>query len=116
MGSPELARTGLFSKQTPAEYADRYFPKLQDDSYRAYCDMTFLRLPRPARVCRAPMLVLGGGDDALFTPAEVRGTARAYRASGSILPGMGHDLMLEPGWQTVADRIISWLRTVPGVC
>jgi hypothetical protein len=24
---------------------------------------------------------------------------------------MAHDMMLEPGWETVADRILNWLDT-----
>ncbi len=27
-----------------------------------------------------------------------------------IFPDMGHDMMLEDGWQAVADRILSWLH------
>jgi alpha-beta hydrolase superfamily lysophospholipase len=26
-----------------------------------------------------------------------------------MFPGMAHDMMLEPDWQAVADRILSWL-------
>jgi len=24
---------------------------------------------------------------------------------GEIVPGMGHDMMIEPGWEAVADRV-----------
>jgi pimeloyl-ACP methyl ester carboxylesterase len=116
VGTPDLARDVLFSDKTPAEHAYSYFPRLQDDTYLGYLDMLFLDLPRPRRIPRLPTLVLGAADDALFTPAEVRATARTYRAKGALFPAMGHEMMLEPGWRAVADTIIAWLRRVPGIC
>jgi pimeloyl-ACP methyl ester carboxylesterase len=55
------------------------------------------------------MLVLGALEDGAVTNAEVRATARAYRTEPVIFPGMGHNLMLEPGWPAVAQRIDDWL-------
>ena len=66
-------------------------------------------LPRPRRV-HVPVLVLGAERDPFFTVGEVRKSARAYRTEAEIVPGMGHDLMLDQGWQNVADRIDSWTR------
>jgi alpha-beta hydrolase superfamily lysophospholipase len=45
------------------------------------------------------------------TNAEVRATARAYRIEAEFFPGMGHNMMLEPGWAPVAQRIHAWLHT-----
>jgi alpha-beta hydrolase superfamily lysophospholipase len=67
-----------------------------------------VRLPRPGRV-RAPLLVLGAGEDGAVTEAEVRATARAYRTEPVIFAGMGHNMMLEPGWEAAAERIADWL-------
>jgi hypothetical protein len=39
----------------------------------------------------------------------VHATARAYGSEAEIFPGMGHDIMLEPGWRTVAEYIDIWL-------
>jgi pimeloyl-ACP methyl ester carboxylesterase len=113
VGTPRLAREMLFTPSTPVEVVDACFPLLQDDSYRAYLDMMLFALPRPARV-QAPVLVLGGELDQVFSVADVRATARAYRTEAEIFPGMGHDLMLDQGWERVADRIASWVeKTVP---
>jgi len=73
-------------------------------------DQMIFNLPRPKRVA-TPLLVLGAERDGTFTPEEVRATARAYHTKAEILPDMGHDMMLEPGWTAVAERIHAWLGT-----
>jgi alpha-beta hydrolase superfamily lysophospholipase len=57
------------------------------------------------------MLVLGAERDAIITTEEVRSTAIAYRSEAEIFPGMCHDMMLEPDWREVAERIVGWLNT-----
>ena len=66
------------------------------------------RLPRPGRV-RVPVRVLGAADDGIFTPGEVARTARAYGTTATIYPHMGHNMMLEQGWERVAGDIVAWL-------
>jgi pimeloyl-ACP methyl ester carboxylesterase len=115
ISTPQLTREAFFSRDIPAAQLAAYFARMQDESYLAYLDMLFLHVPRPRRVAPTPMLVLGGADDAIIAPAEVRATARTYHAAGGIFPRLAHDLMLEAGWQAVADRIIAWLQGVPGL-
>jgi len=115
VSTPALARDAFFSRTMPAEQVERHFPKLQDESYRAFLDLLF-NLPRVKKMSKVPMLVLGGHDDKIFSRNEVRSTARAYKAELDIFPEAPHDMMLDTGWQKVADRIISWLRGVPGIC
>jgi len=106
--TPRLAHEAFFSANMPKEKVKAYFSKLQDDSYRAYLDMLGLGLPRPERV-KTRMLVLGAANDSIFTTSEVEATARAYGTTAEFFPDMAHDMMLEPGWQAVADRILGWL-------
>jgi alpha-beta hydrolase superfamily lysophospholipase len=82
-----------------------YFKGLQDE---AYLDMLVFNLPRPKRV-RTPMLMLGAERDAIFTHREVARTARAYSADTKVIPGMAHDMMVEPAWRDVADVMLAWL-------
>jgi pimeloyl-ACP methyl ester carboxylesterase len=56
-------------------------------------------------------LPLGAEDDIVFTQREVRATAAAYHTEAEIYPRMAHDMMLEPGWAAVAERIHAWLET-----
>lgn len=56
------------------------------------------------------MLVLGAENDKIVSPKEIEKTARSFDGDYKIFPNMAHDLMLERGWQTVADFMIEWLK------
>jgi pimeloyl-ACP methyl ester carboxylesterase len=56
-----------------------------------------------------PMLVLGGELDQIYTPDDVRRTARAYGTEPLVLPGVGHELMLEHDWRVAAGYVENWL-------
>lgn len=105
---PELAREILFSADMTEDKVRSCTSRLQDESYRVYLDMMGMDLPRPGPV-KTPILVMGAADDRLISPGEVEATARAYRTRAEIFPDMAHDMMLEAGWQAVADRILAWL-------
>ncbi len=105
-----LAREMFFHGDMPVETLQRHYRRLQNESYVLGLEAAFWNLPRPARVNPVPMLVLGAECDALFTRREVEATARAYRTDAEIFPDIGHDMMLDAGWQNVAGRIVQWLR------
>lgn len=86
----------------------KYWEQMQDDSYRAFLDMTALNLPKPAKLM-IPLLVLGAERDNMLKPDEIETTARAYNTQAEILPNVAPNSMLEPGWQVVAERILAWL-------
>jgi pimeloyl-ACP methyl ester carboxylesterase len=106
----ELARENFYSAQVPDSQVLEYARRLQEESARVGLDCFLLRLPRPSRV-RTPLLVLGAYDDLAHTRKEVRATASAYHTEAEFFPNMGHNMMLEPGWSAVAERIHTWLGT-----
>jgi pimeloyl-ACP methyl ester carboxylesterase len=110
ISTPELARERFFCAQTPDSYVLNYAARLQEESSRIGIDCLVLSLPRPKRVT-TPLLVLGADDDGAHTRKEVLATARAYRTEAEFFPTMGHNMMLEPGWTAVAERIDTWLGT-----
>jgi pimeloyl-ACP methyl ester carboxylesterase len=111
VNTPELAHERFFSAQTPESQVVRYAAQLQEESPRAlFVDMMLLNLPRPKHV-KAPLLILGTESDGTFTPKEERATAHTYRTEAEFFANMGHDMMLEPGWVAVAERIHAWLGT-----
>jgi alpha-beta hydrolase superfamily lysophospholipase len=86
----------------------RFAERLGEESQRVSFDELLLNLPRPKRVT-TPLLVLGAECDVSIVPKEVHATARAYGTKAEIFPDMAHDMMLEPGWDAVAERIHAWL-------
>lgn len=107
VSTPELARERFFSPQTPEEIVLGCAGRLQEESPRIGID-GMLKPPRPDRVS-TDLLILGAADDGAVTAEEVLATARAYGARAEFFDGMGHNMMLEPGWQAVAERIDGWL-------
>jgi pimeloyl-ACP methyl ester carboxylesterase len=114
IGTPALAREAFLPRDMSMDEATAHWKRMQSDSYVAFLDMLLFRHARPriARRRGTPMLVLGGAADTLFTPAEVRRTAEAYGVDAQIIPGMAHDMMLDPGWRAAADRIRAWLDKI----
>lgn len=107
VSTPQLARERFFSAHTPESLILKYSARLQEESARAGVDGMFI-LPRPRRVTTT-LLVLGAGEDGAVSAAEVRATARAYHTEAQFFSGMGHNMMLEHGWEVVAERIHTWL-------
>jgi len=56
------------------------------------------------------VLVLGAEHDVMVPQRQVELSAQTYGTRAEIFPGMGHAMMLDTGWQKVADRIIGWLN------
>ena len=105
--SPQLVREAFFSAGTPDADVLHCASLLGDESVRLGLDV-LLRRARPQRIS-TPLLVLGAACDNTTMVAEVHATARAYHTEAEFFPGMGHNMMLEPGWQAVAERIDGWL-------
>ncbi len=103
----ELAQFHFFSSTMPPEQVNRYFAQLGDESYHCFLDMLSF-LPNPAKV-KAPMLVLGAENDAIISADEVKATAQAYNTEPHFFP-MAHDMMLEAGWEKVAEKMVAWLE------
>ena len=108
IATPALAREAFFSPDLPDERLSEYWRLMQDESYRAFLDMVAFDLPKPPRV-KTPVLVLGAARDNMLAASEIEATARAYDTRGEVIPGVAHDSMLEPRWETVAERMRVWL-------
>jgi alpha-beta hydrolase superfamily lysophospholipase len=108
IGTVPLVREHLFSAQTPDDIVASSAASVQSEAIRASLIDPMIRRVRAGRIS-TPILVLGAADDGMVTNAEVRATARAYRTDAEFFAGMGHNMMLEPGWAAVAERIDSWL-------
>jgi alpha-beta hydrolase superfamily lysophospholipase len=107
IGNPSLTREAFFSMDIQPDTLSRYFNLMQDESYLAFLDMMIFQLPNPKKVT-TDLLILGAEKDTIFHVDEMEATAAAYGKNPEIFKGMAHDMMLEEGWQAVADRMIEW--------
>jgi alpha-beta hydrolase superfamily lysophospholipase len=110
VGTPERYKELFFSSEIPEAKLVAYFDHVQEESYRAYVEMILLGLHPPGPITDTPLLVLGGANDVAISSSEIEATARRHNTRAELFPNMAHAMMLESGWQTVADRILSWLE------
>lgn len=108
-GSTAGARALFFGGEASDSLVEAVTTRLQPESARAiFFDMVATNLVNTRKVS-TPVLVLGGQEDQIYATSDVRRTAKAYNTEPVFFPEMGHELMLEPGWATVANTIASWL-------
>ncbi len=82
---------------------------LSQESPRVLFDLS-MRLHWIEPQATSPVFVLGASADRIAIPSDVEATARHHRVKASILPGLGHMLMLEPAWRSAATALAAWLR------
>lgn len=97
----------LFGPATDPDEREAYLDRLGSESWLATQQ---LLLPRRVPDIRSPMLVLGGEHDRVQRPHAVVRTATTFGTRARIFRGMGHELMLEPGWQDVLSLTLDWLE------
>ena len=110
VATPELARDLFFSASMPDDQVEKYQQRLQDESYLAFLDMVAFDLVKSERANRVPMLLLGGENDNIVSQRQMRRTAAIYDIQAEFFPDMGHGMILETGWQAVAERMLGWLN------
>jgi len=111
VGTLKRTRKNFFSKTMDDEKLEKYFALIQDESYLGFLDMLLFRFANPKKI-KTPVTVLGAREDTIFSTAEIEKTAKAYGEKAKIFENMAHDMMLEDGWETVADYVIEKLRPV----
>lgn len=106
--SHAVTRAHMIANVAPEKRA-AYLARLEnDEAVRAIADLEFKKVS-PGKI-KTPMLLLGGGDDQMVLDWQIRKVGQVFGITPHFFPGMGHEMMLEPGWQNVADTIIAWLR------
>lgn len=103
----------------PFYFSDRVDPAilrealfhLKGESPRVLFDLA-LRLHWAPPRAPSPVFVMGAAGDRISTPDDTKATARHHHVDATILPGMGHMMMLEPEWKDAAEALAEWLATV----
>lgn len=116
--SYDSLRDALFAQEVSLEDLMRYYKLSQPESHRALWDMMLFSLPSISQVlANLPeggkhLHVIGAEFDHLVPASAAEMTARSYGVAPIIHAGMGHGLMLEKDWETVAAEMLTWLQTV----
>ena len=109
--SPAVLFEAVFGHR-PDNGFSRYGNRFTDESHRAWAEMSNPAFLETSRIPDMPIKVVGGDGDRLIPPAFIRSAARLLGERAEILPGLGHALMLESGWEEVARHIEDWLTGV----
>lgn len=110
IGTPELCREMLLSPALPEARLREFHGRMQNESFWVAAQLRYGFGPRPAPPSGIPTLVVGGELDRAVLPDDVRAVAAGHGTEAVILPGMGHDLMLEVGYERVIALILGFLR------
>ncbi len=81
---------------------------LAPDSGRAAKEMSVNGVPVDTRRIRIPALVIAADEDRFIPPDSSREVAALYHAAMQTVLGHGHMMILEPGWQAIADTVARW--------
>lgn len=105
-GRLSVTRRQLFGDRLPAERAGEYLERIE--RVRPRRELITHR-PAPDPVGRPPVLVVGSPDDRVVPRASLDRAAARYGGAPLLFPGMGHDLMLDEGWEEPIGAILDWL-------
>ena len=98
----------LLTAHTPDAVVAAVADQLQPESPLAMRQLGMESLPNlPISI---PLMVQAGAQDRLISLRAARTMARRYGTEVRVHPDMAHMLQVEPGWETVADEILQFLR------
>jgi pimeloyl-ACP methyl ester carboxylesterase len=100
----------LVMNRVPREDQERLLGRMLPDSGRAGRDMSMTGVRVDASRVRCPLLVVAAEDDRFIPARIVERIARRYDATLVTVERHGHMVILEPDWQSLADRVERWIR------
>lgn len=112
--TPQRVREAFFSSQASDEMVQFCYMHLQSEPFAPTQQVK--RFPSPetgAPRLQAPLLIIGSEKDRVVPPELLRATAAAYGTTPIIFPKMGHNLMLDAGYEQVIAAIIEWMEHHP---
>jgi pimeloyl-ACP methyl ester carboxylesterase len=98
----------ILNRVPPAE-RPAAFARFEPDSGRVARDLLLGAVAVDGRRVRCPRLVVAGDADRFIPLRVARRVAAKYNAALRVLPGRGHVMMQEPGWEEAAGVIEQWL-------
>jgi pimeloyl-ACP methyl ester carboxylesterase len=104
MQHPDKLKHVIFRKDFSEKQMKMLLPKMQEESFLAFLQMVFLKLP-PIQKLSIPTFIIGGEKDYLVSEADTKKMASFYDVKPYIITGASHCFMLESGWEKIADKI-----------
>lgn len=105
------AMRDLALNRIPTDRRRADFERLGPESGTVARQLSLTGVPIDRRRVRCPLLVVSGDDDGYVPLSRARKVAARYGAPLRVLPGRGHVMMREPGWDEAASEIASWLES-----
>ncbi len=102
----------LYLSRIPQDQREKYFDLFCPESPRAIRQIADGDIYVDAEKLIFPKLVVNGFLDPQHNNGEDINVAQYYNAPCFCFPGMGHDMMLETNWETVAEVIALWLENI----
>lgn len=102
----------MFRPDLNPEYVQQYASRLQDESFLAFLEMVFLKLPRVQQP-PVPLKIIGGEKDFLIPAAATLKMGSLYGVKAELLPGASHNPMLESDWKPLVESMDRFFRLNP---
>lgn len=105
-----VLRRALFGRAMPEALALHHLARMGAESRLALLEAQAPQPVPPAWSLAKPAVVFGGRRDPLVPPDALVRTAAWHAAPFALIDGMAHAMMLDMGWEALADRLILWLE------
>jgi pimeloyl-ACP methyl ester carboxylesterase len=94
----------MFSDSYPKNQMRVVTEAMQEESFLAFLEMVFLRLPK-IKSSPVPMMIVGAKNDYLVSEDSIKKMAAYFQVEPLIINDAAHCFMFEPGWEKVADKV-----------
>ncbi|HEY4307252.1 MAG TPA: alpha/beta hydrolase [Gemmatimonadaceae bacterium] len=95
----------------PPETQKRALAQIVPESGRAMRQLSITGVPVDASKVRCPVQAFAAERDLFVPPKTVAKIAKRYHAPFTTIPGHGHIVIQEPGWESLAARVADWIET-----
>lgn len=112
--APPSVGAVLFGPRMRAEAIPPLLARLGGESQTALLEAQSMQPIVPAWMTGKPMTILGATNDRMISADGVARCGAWHGVTPTLLPGCGHLLMLDEGWDVVAGRVVSWMDRLPG--
>ncbi len=108
VNSPERFKYILGSDNVKEKDIEEGLEKICSESMLAYIDMLGMNLVKHRKI-NSPLLAIRGSVDHAISEKVFHKTCEQYGVSPITFKGMGHNLMIEPDYKLVVNKMVEWI-------